>query len=139
MKRGVIGLALMAGLAQGWARPPAAPAPSSAVAAEKVPVDASATTLVDAIQLLQLGAAQAVEVADDAQAREYVERQVKQRTRVRTIARTVAELGGDNCKRIELTFHALDIALKTKKGESEPMVVVMQWSLCEGGMPPEPQ
>jgi hypothetical protein len=138
VRRGVIGLALMTGLTQGWARPPAAPAPSNAVAAEKTPVDASAPTLVDAIQLLQIGAAQAVEVADDAQAREYLERQVKQPTRVRTIARTVAELGGDNCKRIEMTFHALDIELKTKKGEIQPMVVVMQWSLCAGGMPPEP-
>ena len=99
---------------------------------------ASASTISDAIQLIQLGEVGEVEVADDKVARDAVEAQLKQKTRVRTIIKTVADLGGDGCKRIEMAFVALDIPVRGAAGEQGLWAAVMQWNVCNGGIPPEP-
>ena len=100
---------------------------------------ASASSITDAIQLLQLGEPREIEVADDRIGREAVEAQLKRATRVKTTVRAVADLGGDGCKRIEMAFVALDIPVESPAGQKGQWAVVMQWNLCNGGIPPEPQ
>lgn len=100
---------------------------------------ASASTISDAIQLVQLGEVGEVEVEDDRVARAAIEAQLKRSTRVKTTVKAVADLGGDGCKRIEIAFVALDIAVQGPAGQKGLWAVVMQWNLCDGGMPPEPQ
>lgn len=96
-----------------------------------------ATSIADAVQLLQLGAAKVVVIPDDQEGRKLLEAQTKQSSRVRTTVRTLADLGGDGCKRLELAFEALDLPLKAKDGTKGLWTVLMQWSVCNGGLPPE--
>ena len=99
---------------------------------------ASATTIADAIQLIQLGERRVVVVEDDPSAIRAIREQLRQKTRVRTFVREVEDLGGSGCKRIEMAFVALDLPVLDKGVEQGLWTVVMQWNLCEGGMPPEP-
>ena len=99
---------------------------------------ASASTIADAIQLIQLGERRVVVVEDDPSAVQAIHAQVQQKTRVRTFVREVEDLGGSGCKRIEMAFVALDLPVLDKGVKQGLWTVVMQWNLCEGGMPPEP-
>lgn len=96
-----------------------------------------ATSISDAIQLLQMGAAELVVVPDDQASRKLLEEQLKRPTRVRTTVRTLAELGGDGCKRLEMAFEALDIPVQTNDGTKGFWTTLMEWSVCNGGLPPE--
>lgn len=102
-----------------------------------MPAAKHASSVSDAIQLLQLGAAELVVIPDDQESRKVLQAQTKQSTRVRTTVRTLAELGGDGCKRIELAFEALDLPVQTKDGTKGLWTMLMQWSVCNGGLPPE--
>lgn len=134
----------MAGAAAAAGKPTVLSTPTTAVTVTPIaPLGApaghraTAKTISDAIQLLQLEAADEVEVPDDAIGRTAIEQQIKRPTRVRTIARTLQDLGGDGCKRIELLFIGLDLPVQDKDGRQGMWSVAMQWSLCHGGMPSE--
>jgi len=115
----------------------AGPRPVPGQSAGTAPDARQATTIADAIQLLQLGAAKLVVIPDDQESRKLLEAQTKQSSRVRTTVRTVAELGGDGCKRLELAFEALDLPVQTSDGSKGVWTMLMQWSVCNGGLPPE--
>lgn len=126
-------------------KPKAVPLPTpSVVVAPITPLGApsgrrlTAASISEAIQLLQMDAAEEVEVPDDPIGREALKAQIKQPTRVRTVARSLEDLGGEGCKRIELAFIALDLPVQdSKTGRQGLWSVVMNWSLCQGGMPVE--
>ncbi len=115
----------------------AGPRPVAGQKPEAAPEAKQATSISDAIQLLQLGAATLVVIQDDQESRKLLEAQTKQASRVRTTVRIVAELGGDGCKRVEMAFEALDLPLKAKDGTKGVWTMLMQWNVCTGGLPPE--